>query len=204
MGGLKPVRVWDLPVRLGHWLLAGGFILAWLTGDSEEWRLIHVYAGSAAMAVALFRVGWGFIGSHHARFSSFVRGPAAALAYLKSLGSLSPRHYTGHNPAGGLAILGLLALAIATGASGWLAYQELYGDWVASLHESLFHLLLALVALHLAGVAAGSLAHGENLVRAMITGRKQGAAADDIRHFRPLAAVVLLVWVVAASWWLAQ
>lgn len=201
---LQRIKVWDLPVRLGHWLLAGGFILAWLSGDSEEWRLIHVYAGGVVLAVALFRVLWGFVGSRHARFTAFVRGPGAALAYLKNLTNLSPRHYIGHNPAGGWAILALLALAIATSVSGWLVYQDLYGEWLVSLHDILATTLLGLVVLHLTGVAAGSIAHRENLVRAMITGRKLGSTTEAIPHSRYIAAILLIVWVLAASWWLAQ
>jgi cytochrome b len=130
------VRIWDLPVRLGHWLMAGGFALAWLTGDSEEWRNVHVVAGGTVVGVALFRLAWGFFGTRHARFADFLRGPAAALAYLKSLLGARPEHHAGHNPAGGIAIALLLTLAIASGASGWLAYQEIGGEWLEELHEA--------------------------------------------------------------------
>lgn len=201
---IQHIKVWDLPVRLGHWLLAGGFILAWLSGDSEEWRLVHVYAGGVVLAVALFRVLWGFIGSRHARFAEFVRGPAAVVTYLKKLTQLTPPHFTGHNPAGGLAILVLLALATATSASGWLVYQDIFGEWLVTLHDILATVMLGFVMLHLAGVAAGSIAHRENLVRAMFSGRKPGEATEAIQHSRTFAAILLIIWVVAASWWLAQ
>jgi Cytochrome b len=158
---MKKILVWDLPVRLGHWLMAGGFALAWVTGDSESWRLVHVFAGGTVTAVALFRLLWGIVGSKHARFSSFVRGPRQAFAYLKSLLCFSPQHYTGHNPAGGWAVMLLLFLALASGASGWLTYQELGGEWLEELHEFATGLMLAVVAVHLAGVLVGSLMHGE-------------------------------------------
>jgi cytochrome b len=201
---LQQIRVWDLPVRLGHWTMAGGFALAWITGDSEEWRLVHVYAGSAVLAVALFRLLWGFIGSRHARFINFVRGPAAAISYLKNLTNLSPPHYTGHNPAGGLTILALLTLAIASSVTGWFIYQEMFGSWPVKLHDMLATAMLGLVVIHLAGVAAGSIVHKENLVRAMITGRKTGALTEAISRPGYIAALVLISWTVAASWWLAQ
>jgi hypothetical protein len=82
---MKKILVWDLPVRLGHWLMVGGFALAWATGDSEKWRLVHVFAGSTVMAVAAYRLLWGVVGSRTARFAEFVRGPGQAVAYLKSL-----------------------------------------------------------------------------------------------------------------------
>ena len=72
---MKKILVWDLPVRLGHWLMVGGFALAWATGDSEKWRLVHVFAGSTVMAVAAYRLLWGVVGSRTARFAEFVRGP---------------------------------------------------------------------------------------------------------------------------------
>lgn len=198
------IKVWDVPVRLGHWLLAGGFLLAWLSGDSEEWRLVHVYAGGVVLAVALFRLLWGFIGSRHALFSSFVRGPAAAMMYLKCLGNGSTPHYTGHNPAGGLAIVALLALTIASSVSGWFIYQDMFGEWMVTLHELLANLMLGVVILHLAGVAVGSFAHRENLVRAMMTGRKLGAVTEGIQSSGFMAAWFLIIWTVAVSWWLAQ
>lgn len=201
---MEKILVWDLPVRLGHWLMAFGFALAWVTGESEEWRLVHVFAGGTVTAIALFRLLWGIVGSKYARFADFVRGPQAALGYLKSLLGASPQHHVGHNPAGGWAILLLLILALATGASGWFAYQEMGGEWLEELHEFAAELMLAVVFVHLAGVLVGSLAHRENLVLAMFTGRKQGNAGDAVSGVRPLAAVVLLGWAIAGAWWLAR
>ncbi len=204
MASERAVLVWDLPVRLGHWLMALSFLVAWVTAESETWRLVHVYAGAAVFAIALFRLIWGFIGSRHARFVAFVAAPGRAWDYVKSLLSGRPEHSVGHNPAGGYAILGLLALALASGATGWLAYQDLAGEWLKELHEFLSNAMLALVALHLAGVAVGSLAHRENLVRAMFTGRKAGAPEEAILSARPLAATILILWTVLAGFWLAR
>jgi cytochrome b len=198
------ILVWDLPTRLGHWLMAGGFALAWLTAESETWRLVHVAAGSTVVAVALFRLFWGFIGTRHARYENFVRSPQAAWRYLKSLLSSTPHHHTGHNPAGGWAILALLSLALLAGTTGWLNYQEIGGDWLEELHEGLAATMLAVVFVHLGGVLVGSLAHRENLARAMITGRKSGPVRDAIANLRPLAAAALVGWTVTVAWLLAR
>ena len=182
----------------------GRFRAGLVTGDSESWRLVHVFAGGTVAAVALFRLLWGVVGTKHARFASFVRGPRQAFAYLKSLLRFSPPHYTGHNPAGGWAVVLLLLLALASGASGWATYQELDGEWLEELHEFATGLMLAVVAVHLAGVLVGSLLHGENLPRAMLTGRKLGEPGEAIAGPRRLGALLLLGWAAAGAWWLAR
>ena len=201
---MQKILVWDLPVRLGHWLMVGGFALAWLTGDSETFRLVHVIAGATVLAVATFRLPWGFIGSRYARFVDFVGGPAAVKDYSLSLLRLQPNHHVGHNPAGGWAIVLLLGLGIVTGLVGWAAYNDIGGDWLGELHEGLAVAMLTVVIVHVAGVISGSVLHGENLVRAMVNGYKQGAADAAIRSARPLAAALLLAWVAATCWWIAS
>ena len=201
---MQKILVWDLPVRLGHWLMVGGFTLAWLTGDSETFRLVHVIAGSTVLAVATFRLPWGFIGSRYARFVDFVRGPAAVKDYSLSLLRLQPNHHVGHNPAGGWAILLLLGLGIVTGLVGWAVYNDIGGDWLGELHEGLAVTMLSVVIVHVAGVISGSLVHGENLVRAMVNGYKLGAPEAAIRSARPLAAALLLAWVAVTCWWIAN
>ncbi|MBI3149642.1 MAG: cytochrome b/b6 domain-containing protein [Betaproteobacteria bacterium] len=201
---MNKILVWDLPVRLGHWLMVAGFALAWVTGESERWRLVHVFAGSTVMAVAAYRLLWGLIGSRHARFADFVRGPVQALGYLRQLLHRSPPHYTGHNPAAGWAILLLLALALASGASGWATYQELGGDWIEEAHELFAGLMLIIVGVHLLGVLLGSVAHRENLVWSMVTGRKQGRPEEALTRPGLLAALSMLAWTGLAVWWLAR
>lgn len=168
------IQVWDLPVRLFHWLMVISFTGAYLTAEMEDWRLVHVIFGYSMAALVGFRLLWGCFGSRYARFSSFVRGPGAIIAYLRSLAAGRPLHYTGHNPAGGLAILLMLLLTIALAVTGWLLYTERAGDWMEEVHESLANLMLGLVILHVVSVLISSWLHHENLVRAMITGRKRG------------------------------
>ena len=201
---MQKILAWDWPVRIGHWLMVGGFILAWLTSESESLRLVHALAGATVMAVAVFRLVWGVIGTRTARFSDFVRRPAAVHTYLLGLLRLQPAHFTGHNPAGGWAIVALLVLAILTGLAGWATYNELGGHWLEEVHEALAATMLTVVIVHVAGVLSGSLVHGENLVRAMVDGQKDGTPEQAIRSARPLAAALLLAWVAIAGWWIAS
>lgn len=201
---MQKILVWDLPVRLGHWLMVGGFCLAWLTGDSETFRLVHVIAGATVLGVATFRLPWGFIGSRYARFVDFVHGPAKVKDYFFSMLRLQPAHHVGHNPAGGWAIVVLLALAILTGLAGWAIYNDFGGHWLEEVHEGLATAMLTMVIVHIAGVVSGSLLHGENLARAMVNGCKQGSAEEAIQSACPFAAFLLLIWVGAAGWLVAS
>jgi cytochrome b len=191
--------VWDAPVRVFHWLLVLCFAGAWLTADSERWRLAHITLGYTSAALVGFRLLWGLVGTRYARFSSFVHGPRAAWAYLRSLPGARPQHHVGHNPAGALAIVALLGLVLTVSALGWAIEADLGGDWLAELHEGAASLMLGIAALHVLGVAIGSLVHRENLVRAMIDGRKRTEPGEGIRRpWRPLA--VLMLAAVLAFW----
>lgn len=194
------IAVWDWPVRLFHWLLVISFAGAWLTSDSEHWRLVHTWFGYAMAALVGFRLLWGIVGTPHARFANFVRGPRAAFAYLRSLLGPAPQHHLGHNPAGALAIVGLLALIAVTTATGWAAYSEIAGDWLEEVHEVAANGLLGLVIVHLIGVAVGSWVHRENLVRSMLTGRKPVPPAEGIRRGWATVAAVMLA-AVLGFWW---
>jgi cytochrome b len=200
---MNRILVWDWPVRIGHWLLVGAFALAWLTSESEEWRLVHAFAGGTVVGVILFRLLWGFLGTRHARFASFVRGPAAVKAYLLGLLSGGSSDYAGHNAAGGWAIVALLAMGLATGASGWLTYQDA-GEMFEELHEGLAATMLGVAGIHVAGVAVSSLMHRENLVRAMFTGFKLGRPDEAITSTRPLAVLLLLTIASSCAWWLSR
>ncbi len=172
--GRATVRVWDLAQRVGHWALVGSFATAWVLSEGERLRQWHVMAGLVAVGVALWRLGWGLFGSRHALFSDFVRGPGAVARYLRSLLD-RPEHHLGHNPAGGWAIVLLLTLTLATGITGWLGQNEL-SSWAEKLHEPLAKAWMLVVAVHVMGVVTGSMLHAENLVVAMLHGRKPAAS----------------------------
>lgn len=167
--------VWDLPVRVFHWLLAASFALAYFIADSERWRNLHVALGYTVLGLIAFRLLWGCVGTHYARFTSFRYRPAEAITYLKEIATGRARRYTGHNPAGSWAVYAILALGIGTGVSGYLTFNEIGGDVSEEVHEFLANAWLFVVMLHVAGVIVSSLAHRENLGRAMVTGYKLGA-----------------------------
>jgi cytochrome b len=184
------IQVWDPLVRIFHWGLVAAFTLAWLT--QEEAYDLHLTAGYAVLGLVAFRILWGFVGTRHARFGDFVRGPSRVTAYLRDLRRGSAERFLGHNPAGGIMILLLLAVMLiialsgvalegAENRSGPLGDTRLfyYTDLIKELHEWSSNLALVLVLLHLAGVAHAGWAHGENLVRAMVTGRKSKDPGRD-------------------------
>jgi cytochrome b len=193
--------VWDAPVRVFHWLLVLSFGAAYLTAESERWRLVHVTAGYTMAGLVAFRIVWGLVGTRHARFTDFVRGPRAVLAYLKSLVGPHPEHHAGHNPAGALAIVGLLLLAAVTTASGWATYNQVGGEWLEEVHEAVANGMLLLVIVHVAAVLLSSWLHRENLVGAMMHGRKPAPPQEGIRSaWRSVAALMLVA--VLGFWWL--
>jgi cytochrome b len=196
---MRKILVWDLPTRAFHWLLALSFAGAFLTAESERYRDVHVTLGYTMLGLVAFRLVWGLIGTRYARFRSFAFGPRSVLTYLKSLFTRAPHHYIGHNPAGSWAIYALLALIVLAGASGYATYEDIGGHWMEEVHEAFSNLLLAAVAAHVAGVAVSSLVHGENLVRAMVTGYKSGLPAQGVRY-RHRAIGAALVAAVAVFW----
>lgn len=189
------VLVWDLPLRVFHWLLAGSFVGAFLTAESERWRDVHAVLGYTALAMVAFRVLWGVFGTRYARFGALPLAPRRALAYLRSLVSARPEHHVGHNPAGSLAIYALLILAAATALTGLAAFAD-GGKWLGELHEGVANAMLAVVVVHIAGIVVGSLAHRENLAAGMLTGRKRGAPGAGISQSRRFVAVALVGLVV--------
>ncbi|MHB1116322.1 cytochrome b/b6 domain-containing protein [Sideroxydans sp.] len=182
------VKVWDVPVRVFHWMLVAGFVTAYLSAEMHKMGL-HVWVGYTLVALLLFRVVWGFTGNQYARFKSFIFTLQETLAYVRGIRSGHAKHYYGHNPAGALMVFALLAVLLAIFGSGLvtLAVIDFEGpllflanevsDETAYLfrdaHDWMVNIALILIPLHLLGVVSGSLQHKENLVRAMVTGMKR-------------------------------
>ena len=195
------IRVWDAPVRVFHWLLVLSFAGAYLSAESERWRLLHVTLGYTLGGLVAFRLVWGLAGTRYARFANFVRGPQAVLAYLHSLRTKLPQHHLGHNPAGAVAIVLLLLASVALVASGWAIYNDVGGEWLGEVHEGAANFMLFVAGVHVAGVLVASGLHRENLVRSMVVGTKEGPPTQGInRGWAWLAGVMLAA--VLGFWYL--
>jgi cytochrome b len=187
-------------VRVFHWLMVGCFAGAYLTAEGERWRLIHVTLGYTMAGLVGFRILWGLVGTRHARFSSFVRGPAAVARYIRGILRGQPEPHIGHNPAGALAIVALLGLAMVITASGWATFNDVGGKWFEEFHEVAANLMLAVVGAHVAGALVSSWLHRENLIGAMVDGRKQVRPEEGVRSAWRAVAVLMLV-AVLGFWW---
>lgn len=203
--------VWDLPVRLTHWLItlavAGCFATHYA---GVEWFAWHRRSGYAVLVLVVFRVLWGFVGTRHARFATFLRGPRAIAAYVRGRETAG----AGHNPLGALGVVALLAVLLAQGGTGLFANDEImnagpfYGwtDHAASNRLTTVHrlnsdLLLVLIGLHVSAVAWYALGRRQPLLHAMITGRKPAAqvpASEAIAGSRTLLALVILALLAGA------
>ncbi|GAA4028727.1 cytochrome b/b6 domain-containing protein [Actimicrobium antarcticum] len=172
--------VWDLPIRLMHWALVATVAAAWIT--SSRIGAAHEYFGYAAAAVVGIRLAWGYTGSRYARFTQFLSPVPQTILYLRSVLNGTASRYLGHNPLGGWMVVAILSCVGLLGITGWLATTEwLWGyAWLVALHAGTGWLLLALIALHVAGVLFTSWQHRENLVAAMVSGKKLDRGDADI------------------------
>jgi cytochrome b len=205
--------VWDLPVRVTHWALVVAVAGCWATHYAGiEWFPWHRRFGYAVLVLVGFRVLWGLVGTRHARFANFLRGPRATLAYLRGRAEAP----VGHNPLGALSVLALLALLLLQASTGLFANDEImnmgpfYG-WIApmlsnritTLHRASSDWLLVLIGTHVLAVAWYACGRNEPLVRAMVTGRKSAAVvpeAESIGASRtPLAIAIVAALALALA-----
>jgi cytochrome b len=181
------VKVWDIAVRLFHWSLVVSVTATYLL---SEHRSLHRKLGYVVLGLIAFRLIWGVLGTHHARFASFIPGPRGLLSYLRDIALRREARHLGHNPAGAAMIVALLLTLLAVGTTGYMMGMDRYfgQDWVENTHKMLVNGLIVLVILHLCGVAIASLRHRENLVVAMVTGLKEAhdpSHAADVPAPRP-------------------
>ncbi|MBC7953568.1 MAG: cytochrome b/b6 domain-containing protein [Rhodospirillaceae bacterium] len=212
MGKTTEVKVWDLPIRVFHWSLAILVGVLWVSGKWGKLD-IHMLLGVWVLALLLFRLAWGVVGSPTARFSQFVRGPGAIRDYLAAARAGTARSI-GHNPLGALSVLALLGLLLAQSASGLFTTDDIVTDGplvhavtsktaalLSSVHRMGSKLLLGLIAVHLAAVVFYKWVKKDDLVRAMITGTKlvpQGV--QGIRFANSWLAVVLFAVAAGLVW----
>ncbi|MCI4592565.1 cytochrome b/b6 domain-containing protein [Sphingobium sp. BYY-5] len=206
------VRIWDLYIRLFHWLLVGLLAFSWWSGERHEMEW-HRLSGYAILFLLAFRLYWGFFGGRTARFAHFVRGPGAAIAYLRTLGQRPYRATPGHNPVGGWSVLlmlaalmgmvtaGLFAVDVDGLESGPLADYVSFdqGRSASDIHGVLFNLLLALTALHVVAILFYLLRLRHDLVGPMIHGHRAASAEDMIDHVEASPWKALVGIVIAAA-----
>jgi len=207
----RSVRVWDVPVRIFHWLLVALIMTSWVTSEiGDDAMTYHRWSGYSILTLVLFRLVWGFVGSRHARFAAFAYGPRSVLGYARELLQLSPPYYAGHNPLGGWSVILMLISVVLQATTGLFANDDAAAEGplsrlvsasaaslLTTIHRYNFNVLLALIAVHVAAVLFYLIVKRENLIVAMITGRKQVpaqfAATNESMTSPWLAAVVAFV-----------
>lgn len=205
-------QVWDLPLRLFHWVLvllvASQVVTASIGGNALEY---HALGGYAILTLVLFRIVWGFAGGTHARFADFVRGPATVLAYAKSLLSGSAVAHRGHNPLGGWSVLAMLASLLVQASTGLFASDDVmmegplvkhvpgrFSEIATAIHDVNAIVLLALIALHLLAVLFYVLGKKQNLIEPMVTGRTPADGHGNASGGRAGRAALLLAGAAVA------
>lgn len=214
------VRIWDLPTRIFHWLLAACLVGSFVTVKvGGFWMDYHFLFGYAVLALLVFRLSWGLLGPRHARFAQFVRGPRTVAAYLR--GRIGPS--AGHTPLGALSVLAMLAALSVQAVTGLFANDGIMNegplaayvsgalsDTLTGIHLLNETILLALIGLHILAVAWYAIVRRQRLVRAMITGDKhpgevppQTQPSRDDASLRMRAALVAAI-ATALAWWIAS
>jgi cytochrome b len=219
MSGAAPAgqAVWDLPTRLFHWLLVALISFSWWSIEYHhtEW---HIWSGIAILTLLVFRLLWGLVGSSTARFANFVRGPSAVIEFVR--GESGQKAAAGHTPLGALSVVAMLLLTAAQVGLGLFATDKdglnegplallvslATSEGARDLHETLFYVLLGVIALHIAAIVIYRL-RGKRLTSAMIGGRAQ--LDPDTAPMRParwwvavlcaLLSVGIARWVVAGA-----
>lgn len=216
---MQTIRVWDLPTRLFHWLLAAAVVGLVITANvGGNWMNWHLRLGYAVLTLLLFRLVWGFVGGHWSRFGTFLFAPSAVLAYLR--GQARPEHRVGHSPLGALSVFALLLILLAQVGTGLMSDDEISffgplvrfvsGDTVAlatGYHKNVGKfIVIALVVLHIAAILFYKWVKKDSLVQPMVLGDKQVAAglhlpqSRDTVASRSLALVILAVCAGAVAW----
>lgn len=209
------VLVWDWPVRVMHWGLVVAVFGAWLTRELEgDWFAWHVRCGYAVIVIVVVRLVWGFIGTRHARFADFVRGPQAVLGDLRALWKRDAEGSVGHTPAGAWMIVALLGMLLAQGLTGLFSNDQVYqtgplfgyvtgetSDRLTTLHKQIFDVLWIAILIHVLAVFSYLIVKRRNLIASMFSGkklRKHVPPGQEIHSSQGVVAIAIAVVVVAA------
>jgi cytochrome b len=211
---VNEVRVWDWPVRLTHWLFVCCLVVSWWSAEQRamDW---HRYSGYALLGLLIFRIYWGFAGSSSARFSTFVRGPGSVISYVRGA---SEHRSAGHNPLGGWSVAAMLILMLAQVLIGlfvsdvdglesgplshWVSFDA--SRTLAEIHEVVFNVILGLVALHIGAILFYALAKRDNLIVAMLTGRRRNVRMTSMTPVPAWRVVPGIALAVSVVWWVAN
>lgn len=213
--------VWDLPLRLFHWLLVASVGASWATAEAGyDWMQLHIWLGYWMIGLLTFRIVWGFIGPRHARFASFLPSPAALWRYAKALAAGSNQQTVGHNPLGSLMVILMLMLFMMQVGTGLFATDDIIwtgpynpavsgdtADFLTGLHHLNFNFILAAAGLHIAAIAFYARVKKQNLVVPMLTGKKPASVVPDaeaIPHSQWLKAGLVILIAAGAVYWLVS
>lgn len=215
----RAVAVWDLPTRLFHWLLVGLMAVSVVTVEiGGNAMRVHACSGFTILALVVFRLAWGFVGSTPSRFKTFLVGPRRVIAYARALSRPDAPHHLTHNPLGGWSVVAMLAAVLLQAATGLFASDDIMtqgplnrhvssgvGRLLTDLHELNAAVILALVAVHVAAVLFHLVYRRDNLIGPMITGEKSWEGPLPAIRKSPLwLAAVVAALAAGAVWWLVR
>ncbi|MFT4810159.1 MAG: cytochrome b [Paraglaciecola sp.] len=215
---MKKNLVWDIPVRLFHWLLVLCLFGQWLTTEVLENAMdIHFYIGYFTLGLIIFRLLWGFFGTKYAKFSSFLAGPKAIISYLCTLTSMQKIYSTGHNPLGGLLLPAVLILVGLQAISGLFTSDDIVSagpyydsanstiqNWMQWLHHNIFDVLVGLIVIHLLAISWYKWGLKHDLITPMLTGYKAVETSKAVAHSKLVTALLLAIGVAIFVYWLVE
>lgn len=208
--------VWDLPLRIFHWLFGLSIIAAWITAEWGE-EQIHMWIGYLILGLLIFRICWGIWGTRHSQFIHFIPGPKRILSYAKSMLGGTSKESVGHNPIGSLMVVAMILLVGLQAITGLFTEGEIWagpyssaldssmGNKLESLHHSNFDYILVLIAIHITAVFFYLFKKKQNLILPMILGRKDASVVPEkehIKHSRLWIALITLMAVSGFVYWL--
>jgi cytochrome b len=205
--GPATVRVWDLPTRLFHWLLVALVAASFASGKIGGNAMIyHEWCGEAILALLIFRVAWGFMGSYPSRFRTFLAGPATVFRYALTLLRRDEDQHLSHNPLGGWSVMAMLLILLIQAGTGLFANDDIFiegplytwvskaaSDRLTSIHRLNHDVIIVLVAVHVAAVLFHLVYKKENLIGPMITGRKSWRGSP------PVESTTAPVWLAVLT-----
>jgi cytochrome b len=210
--------IWDLPLRVFHWLFVLTIAGAWYTSEHSEFIDYHMMLGYFALGLLIFRISWGIVGPKHARFGQFLPSITTLLTYAKSIKQKKKYYSPGHNPLGSLMVVLMIVLITLQAVSGLFINDDVFssGPYYGSLgaatekvmsflHHNVFDFMIAAIVLHLSSIAYYWLIKKENLVLPMITGKKNADVvneADAIPNSRIPLAIIIIIATISFVYWL--